>query len=168
MNDTNVRRIVVGVDGSEHSAGALAWAIPVAQAMGAEIVAACAIPDPSYYEYGMGFGTAIPPVEFDPEWTAAMRRDFEELWCKPLRDAGMPYRAILRHGRPATVIAEIADRENADLVAVGRRGRGSVAEILLGSVSHELSHICRRPLTIISATAPVAERPLEAATAATA
>ncbi|HLH69672.1 MAG TPA: universal stress protein, partial [Candidatus Dormibacteraeota bacterium] len=69
--------------------------------------------------------------------------------CRPLEEAGVPYRTVERDGRPATVIREVADEEEADLVVVGRRGRGRVVELLLGSVSHELSHTCQRPLLLI-------------------
>jgi len=53
-----------------------------------------------------------------------MKAVFEGQWCKPLRDA--------------------------DLIVVGRRGRGEVAELLLGSVSHELTHDTARPVLLIS------------------
>jgi nucleotide-binding universal stress UspA family protein len=52
----------------------------------------------------------------------------------------VPYRTIFEDGRAASVIDAVAEREGADLVVVGRRGLGGVAELLLGSVSHELSH----------------------------
>jgi nucleotide-binding universal stress UspA family protein len=56
----------------------------------------------------------------------------------------------MEDGRPAPVIAAVADRENADIVVVGRRGRGGVAELVLGSVSHELVLSSRRPVLLIS------------------
>jgi nucleotide-binding universal stress UspA family protein len=51
------------------------------------------------------------------------------------------------------VIAAVADREKADVVIVGRRGRGGVAELLLGSASHELVLHSKRPVLVISAAA---------------
>jgi nucleotide-binding universal stress UspA family protein len=45
----------------------------------------------------------------------------------------------------------VADRENADMVVVGRRGRGGVAELLLGSTSHELVLNSKHPVLVISA-----------------
>jgi nucleotide-binding universal stress UspA family protein len=104
------------------------------------------------------------PLKYDPEWRAAMKKAFEEEWCKPLRKSGLRYRMKMQDGKPASVIADVADAVDADLVVVGRRGRGSVAELLLGSVSHELSHHCKRPVLLISG-AKVAERKLAIASA---
>ena len=56
----------------------------------------------------------------------------------------------MRDGRPATVISEAADEFDADLIMVGRRGRGGVAELVLGSVSHELVLHSKRPVLVIS------------------
>jgi len=79
-----------------------------------------------------------------------MEEVFEEVWCKPLREAGVKYRPVFKDGRAASVIAEVADDADADVVLVGRRGRGGMAELLLGSVSHELVLHCKRPVLVIS------------------
>lgn len=143
-------RVVVGIDGSEHAAQALEWALEFAKLLGAEIIAVFAIPPPSYLEFGAGYGAPMVPAELDPEWRAEIQRKFEENWCRRLRDSGVAYRTAIEDGRAASVIASVADREGADLVVVGRRGRGSVAELVLGSVSHELTQHCKQPLVMIS------------------
>ncbi len=157
-----LKRIVVGLDGSDHAAAALDWAISVAKPIGAEIVAVSALHVPVYAfdPYAIAL-----PLEYDPEWRAAMKQAFEEEWCKPLRESGLRYRMEMKDGRPASVIAEVADAVDADLVLVGRRGRGGVAELLLGSVSHELSHHCKRPVLLISGAKAAAGRELAAASA---
>jgi nucleotide-binding universal stress UspA family protein len=142
----NIRRIVVGLDGSAGSAAALKWAIGFARAFSAEVVAVHAIP---FLAYAVDFYGMAPPIQYDPEWAAEMKRQFEQE-CKPLRDSGLPYRMVLKNGRPASLIAETAESVDADLVVVGRRGLGGVAEVLLGSVSHELSLHCKRPVLLIS------------------
>lgn len=50
-------------------------------------------------------------------------------------------RALVREGDPATVILSAAREESVDLVALGRRGLGDLAGLLLGSVSHKVSHL---------------------------
>lgn len=52
---------------------------------------------------------------------------------------GAPYVEVqLGWGDPAETIIETARRTKADLLVVGRRGRGKLASLLLGSVSHKL------------------------------
>jgi nucleotide-binding universal stress UspA family protein len=145
-----IKRMVVGVDGSEHGAQALDWAIQFAEPIKAEIIAVFAIAPTIYAGYNGGFGPAVVPPELDPEWRSEMKTEFEQQWCRALADSGVTYRTVMEDGRPASVIAAIADREDADLVVVGRRGRGGVTELLLGSVSHELSLHCKRPVLLIS------------------
>jgi nucleotide-binding universal stress UspA family protein len=52
------------------------------------------------------------------------------------------------------VIAQVADSVNADVIVIGRRGRGGVAELVLGSVSHELVLHSKRPILVISTDPP--------------
>ena len=50
-------------------------------------------------------------------------------------------------GDPAEMIIEVARREQADAIVVGRRGRGQLAGFLLGSVSQKL--VALAPCTVI-------------------
>jgi nucleotide-binding universal stress UspA family protein len=126
----------------------MSWAVAMAKGMGSEITAVYAIAPPVYVDTGM-FSTGVP-VQYDEKWREEMKREFEDEWCKPLRDSGVIYKAVIEDGRAASVIAKVADSVNADVVVVGRRGRGGVAELLLGSVSHELVLHCKRAVLVIS------------------
>jgi nucleotide-binding universal stress UspA family protein len=145
---TGIRRIAIGVDGSESSAAALQWAIRLAKGMGSQVVAVYAVDIPVYLLEPYDI-----PIQFDDEWRSAMKSDFENKWCKALKVAGVKYRTVMEDGRAATVIAEVAEREKADVIVVGRRGRGGVAELLLGSASHELVLHSRLPVMVVSAKA---------------
>ena len=147
-----IGRIVVGVDGSEHSEAAIKWAVRMAKGMGSEVVAVFAIAPPIYFD--ASFMAPVVPPQFDEEWRAGMKKEFEEQWCKSLRDAGVRYQTVLEDGRPASVIGQVADRVHADVIVVGRRGRGGVAELVLGSVSHELVLHSTRPILVISTEPP--------------
>src|SRR5215510_9891141 len=140
------KTIVVGVDGSDQATAALDWAIRLAGPLSAEIVAVFAVSAPSYFGYGY---ETVPP-SLDPKWRAQVHSDMEQIWCRALRESGLPHRMVIEDGRPARVIADVAYREDADLVVVGRRGRGGIVELLLGSVSHELTHQCDRPVMVVS------------------
>lgn len=139
---------MVGVDGSDHANAALQWAVRMAKGMGSEVIAVFAIAPPVYFN--TGFAPPTIPVQYDEQWRQEMRKEFENVWCKPLREANVNYRTVFGDGRAASQIVEVADANDADLVVVGRRGRGGVAELLLGSVSHELVLHCKRPVLVIS------------------
>jgi nucleotide-binding universal stress UspA family protein len=145
---SGIRRIVVGVDGSEHSDAAVEWAARMAKGMGSEVVAVFAIAPPVYFD--TAYNAPVELAQFDPEWRAEMKKEFEHDWCKRLRAAGVKYRTVMEDGRPASVLAAVGDKVDADLIVVGRRGRGGIAELVLGSVSHELVMHSKRPVLVIS------------------
>lgn len=50
-------------------------------------------------------------------------------------------RTVLREGDPAAAILNVAREEKADIIVMGRRGLGDLAGLLLGSVSHKVTHL---------------------------
>jgi nucleotide-binding universal stress UspA family protein len=137
-------KLVVGVDGSAGSRAALAWALDEAGRRNAEVEAvfAWAIPSFAYSAPGV-----VPP---NPE---TMEAEGTELLDQVLAlvSAAIPVKAHTRvcEGRPSEVLREITDEPDARLLVVGSRGHGGLAELLLGSVSHAVSHHVAKPLVII-------------------
>jgi nucleotide-binding universal stress UspA family protein len=146
MAGQGIERIVIGVDGSDQSAAALGWAIRLAMGMGSEVIAVFALDVPLWLvEPYVG----APPPRPDLEWRMGLEQAFNDQWCKPLREAGVKYQAIMDDGRPATVIKSIAEGMDAELIVLGRRGRGEVTELVLGSVSHEVALHSKLPVLLI-------------------
>lgn len=162
--ETGVNRVVVGVDGSEAAGDAIKFALKLARASGAELIPVFALAPLNYADYA-GI-VLLSPIAYDPKVEAELKEAFTQTWCRPFADSGLPYRPIFAEGRPATVIAAVAEAEGADLVVVGRRGRGSVGELLLGSVSQELAHHCSTPVVLVSHVKAAAREQVEAAAAA--
>jgi nucleotide-binding universal stress UspA family protein len=139
-------KIVVGVDGSPESARAVEWCAVHAASMGAEVVVVHAIEMPVYA--ASGFGAVPLPVPAEPD-REALRTLVLNKWCAPMAKANVQFRVVVTDGSPVSAIIALADKENADLVFTGRRGRGGFAELLLGSTSHQLAHHLQRPLVIV-------------------
>jgi nucleotide-binding universal stress UspA family protein len=64
------------------------------------------------------------------------------------RVADVDHELELIAGRPAEVIASVAEARGADEIIVGTRGFGRVRAVI-GSVAHELLHVAACPLTVI-------------------
>ncbi len=143
-----IQRIVVGVDGTKASRRAVEWAASRAAELHAEVVAVFATSPASE------FVLSVPPLPANA--VQSLRSHFEQDWCRPLRDADVPYRGYVVEQSAAHAIVSCAEREHADLVVLGAEGRGSVAERLLGSVSYTVSHEAPCPVVIIPARAEAA------------
>jgi len=139
-------KIIVGVDGSVSAARAVDWCVSYAPPLTAEVIAVFSIEIPAFAASSFGAVPVPPPYEPDHD---QVRKVVETEWCAPLSQAKIPFRVVLTDGPAASAIISLAEHEAADLVVVGRRGRGGFAELLLGSTSHQLSHHLDRPLVIV-------------------
>jgi nucleotide-binding universal stress UspA family protein len=139
------RKILVGLDGSTGSARALAWAIDLAKALGAEIMAVhvAELLTPS------ALGLGLAPIDLPADWVEDLRSRFENQWSAPLKQAGVHYRTVFETGAPAPTLIAIAREQHPDLIVTGSRGLGGFGELLLGSVSHQLVLHARVPVVVI-------------------
>jgi nucleotide-binding universal stress UspA family protein len=138
-------RIVTGVDGSAESVQALRWAARQAELTGAELLVTTA------WEYPAFYGWAPDPGGPDLAQLAAQAQD--EALHKVFgadRPAWVQGRVI--EGHPARVLVDAA--ADADLLVVGCRGYGGLADALLGSVSTYCVHHAHGPVTVVRDARP--------------
>jgi nucleotide-binding universal stress UspA family protein len=132
--------VVVGVDGSPAGAEAVGFAFAEASFRGAVLRAVHAWSRP----IAGGGPFALADAE---EMAQDERRVLAEAlvgWSERYPDVKVTER--LEHGHPVDVLREASTR--ADLLVVGSRGRGDLAGLLLGSVSHSLLHHAACPLAV--------------------
>jgi nucleotide-binding universal stress UspA family protein len=141
----NRQKIVVGVDGSEQSERALAWAIDEAKLHGSrlQVVSVWHVPAIVYGGPGISpaLGSAIDgsfrEVAEESATTAANRA----------REAGVEVDVDAQHGPTVDRLLDAA--KDADLLVLGSRGHGGFAGLLLGSVSAQCAHHATCPLVIV-------------------
>jgi nucleotide-binding universal stress UspA family protein len=73
-------------------------------------------------------------------WAVAQRLMSDAL-TRATQKAVQKVRTITRAGDPAKEILSVAHEEQADIIVMGRRGLGDLAGLLLGSVSHKVTHL---------------------------
>jgi nucleotide-binding universal stress UspA family protein len=140
-----LKKILVGLDGSNGSARALDWAIALAKALDAEIVAVHVgeLLTPS------ALGLGLAPIDLPANWMEDLRERFENEWTAPLKQSGVRYRTVFESGAPAPTLIAIARDQHPDLIVTGSRGLGGFGELLLGSVSHQLVLHAHLPVVVI-------------------
>jgi len=145
-----IKRIVVATDGSKPAQRAVVWSAELATSLDAEIIAVHAV-GTTYHPAQMASSMYVPA-----DYEAILKKVNETLsaeWCQPLRDAHVRFRCLVRDGAPAEMILRTALDEGADLIVMGSRGHGGFAELLMGSVAHQVSHHARVPVVVIPPSA---------------
>jgi nucleotide-binding universal stress UspA family protein len=74
-----------------------------------------------------------------------------------LREAGLEVIVEVLEGPPADAVLRVADIRQCDLIVIGSRGHGTLASLLLGSVSHRVLAHARVPVLVVRATAEVTQ-----------
>ena len=80
-----------------------------------------------------------------------MRLDLEylEKQTELLKAEGIDADSILAGGDPSKEIADAAEREKCDLIAMSTHGHRFVKDFLYGSVANEVRHITRIPVLLV-------------------
>ena len=135
-------RILLATDGSSHAEKALEYARDLALREDAQVIVVHAFePVPGYLGEPWGDRVIAHSV-------AAGRKTVNDA-AEQLRDAGLEVVVELLEGPPADAILRVADTRQPDLIVMGSRGRGELASLLLGSVSHRvLAHTCVPALVV--------------------
>ncbi len=148
-----MKRIVVGVDGSESSKAALAWAANEAKLRGCHVVAVLAW-TPAVVTPGPWPGMVPVPTSVDGEEDAkAELSSVVEKALGHIPEVEVEERVV--HLPPAHALIEEAS--DAQLLVVGSRGHGGFAGLLLGSVSQQCAQHAPCPVVIVRAPETASE-----------
>jgi nucleotide-binding universal stress UspA family protein len=137
-SNTNNRRIVVGVDGSENSTAAVQWSIDNAHAGDTVVLLS-------------GWHPVIPPPEMAIAYVdddSSMRTLLEDQAAKSRTSAdaaGVVLETKFAHLDPRTALLE----EKSDMVVVGARGHGGLTGLLLGSTADYVARHAKVPVVIV-------------------
>jgi nucleotide-binding universal stress UspA family protein len=132
--------IVAGVDGSDSSLEALAWAATQSQLTGSRLEVIMT------WDWPTAYGWAVPlPADYSPaEDARKLLGEAVDGVRKTHPDVGIAPRLVEGHPAPALVEAS----RSADLLVVGSRGHGEFVGMLLGSVSEHCVTYAHCPVVV--------------------
>jgi nucleotide-binding universal stress UspA family protein len=130
MGETGFHKILVGYDGSEDSEKAADLAVALAKKFDATVVVCHA------------FGHM--PLTYKP---SEVRRLVNPL-LERLSKLGITAQVATPDVVPAQGILDSADEHRADLIVLGSRGRGTFANLLLGSTAERVLRYSKVPVLI--------------------
>jgi nucleotide-binding universal stress UspA family protein len=142
------KRILVATDGSAAATAAARQAVALAKALGSSIEALAAT------------GPFELPENYEPSPLLPIREYIEATRHEAMRRLEAVERACSRSGvpcrtthvgtrEPAQAIVEHAVARKCDLIIMGSHGRGSMKQLLLGSVASKVLSTCTLPVLVI-------------------
>lgn len=124
-----MERIVVGVDGSDPAAAALAWVVRVARATGARVEAVTGAAE---------MPLAGPFAEWDMgEDAIELALEAQRHTMKAVDHDDVDVDTFIQQGQPSAVLLGAA--KDADVLVIGTHGHGAVESALLGSVGRQVA-----------------------------
>jgi nucleotide-binding universal stress UspA family protein len=150
-----LRRVILGVDGSDGAGRAAEWLRQFPLPPGCEIrlVTVLANLDEITRHHMMVFPPftemSIPLDEWQREQASACLTETVAAFAA----AGMPVVTEIRSGDPATGLLQVAGDEGADLVVVGSHGLGALERFMLDSVSENVLRHAHCSVLIVRAGA---------------
>jgi nucleotide-binding universal stress UspA family protein len=151
LREATMKKILIATDGSASSAEAVDFGIELATEHEAKVIFVHVAPELEIVPVAsFGMAGAIPriPHHLDSVDRAPLE-DAEQVAARE----GVEATSKLLVGDTVDEIVAYADSEGVDLIVIGSRGHGTLASMLLGSVSRGVLSESKRPVAIIRALA---------------
>lgn len=142
----DLHNVVVGIDGSEQSCHAAAISSDIARRSGATLHFVTIVRPPEGW-WGI-VGSPPTPSALSKSLTEAQREildsvvaavDLTDIEVIQVEDVGDPARMLL----------DYAEKVDADLMVIGRRGAGLIERLMLGSVANRVVHDAECPVMLV-------------------
>lgn len=138
-------KVLLPVDGSENSNRAVKHLIHLIKNLGAmEVHVVNVQPELLYIDILLK-----PRQEVIDAWSQKAGRDASRSACALLDEAGIPYVVEFVSGEVAGAIVRHAQSCQCDMIVMGTRGMGTVANLALGSVATKVMHLANVPVTLV-------------------
>ena len=140
------KTILAATDGSGHAERAVEVAAAIADLYNAKLILAHVLPDivnehlPEHLEKLVEFERLDIGEALNSIGQSILDRAQQEARKQGVKDI----ETVLTTGSTAKEILEIAERLNVDFIVMGSRGRGDLEGLLMGSVSHKVTHLAKQ------------------------
>ena len=135
----DMKKILVGFDGSESSEQALNRAIMLIDEFG-ELFLLAVIPSPSKKTF------------VDQNLYRRMKKKANNLINNVISDCGehkFTITGMVEEGDTSAMIIDVANKLNVDLIVLGSKGTSKIGQYLLGSVANKVVQYAHKPVMVV-------------------
>jgi nucleotide-binding universal stress UspA family protein len=140
------QKVLIAVDGSDEAINAAEETVKLGLTKGAEVLIMGALDISGITFQGLN---SLNEEEMNRIKEACRQRNLAGVE-KALRALGVSnITPLIVENTPAAAISDTAEKENADVVVVGRRGIGAIRSFFMGSVSLKVLELCECPVLVV-------------------
>jgi nucleotide-binding universal stress UspA family protein len=163
-------KIFVAVDDSPMSRVVFGEALDLARATGASMLLLHVLTlEQRYYpELPRSYIPYYYPIitdelfqQYQAQWEANENRGLDLLRSLTQEASGVTVEFTQNIGHPSRVICQVAKDWGASLIVMGRRGRTGLSKLLMGSVSHYVTHHAPCSIWVVQGKVMSSDRPEE-------
>jgi universal stress protein A len=143
---SEMSRILVPIDFSDHSKKALNYAISFAGKFNSELILVYVV-EPTIYPADFSFGQiAVPSIE--NELRERGKAELDNL-ANTLVSESTPVKTIVRTGKPYLEIIKTAEEEGIDIIIIATHGHSGVEHLLFGGTTEKVVRKAPCPVLIV-------------------
>ena len=146
-----MKKILIATDGSPAAQEAVHVGLDLAKEEGADVTFVHVVPGEEVRGGRGGTHSLTHEEEVDESETALKEA------AEAAEAVGVSHTVERFAGETVETIVALADKENADMIVLGCRGRNPVASAILGSVSHGVLRRASRPVLVVKGAKATAE-----------
>lgn len=147
-------KVVLSADGSPEAVGASEWYLKNLSA-GDVVLAVAGLSQFGEFTLGVPLFDALGGEH-------ALLERVEQRLCAPLADLGVRCRAILEPHSQARAVVDVAVREHADLIVLGKRPHGRIGDAVRDDVATKVLHHPPCPVMVVPLSREPAAEPTPA------
>lgn len=136
------KKILLAVDGSDHSVRAAKEAVKIAKGSDGSQITIVFVADHDNAKNEVLHSGSSAELDFQ-------RRKKLQPVEEAIASENIKYRVEILRGTPGPTIVDFANKEAFDMLVIGSRGLNSLQEMVLGSVSHKVVKRANCPVLIV-------------------
>ena len=140
----NIQTILIGFDASPNAEKAAHFALQLAKALQARLLLVFVVP-PYMPEADFPPPNILQVTEVERQAADQALKEMQE----KLDGNGVAIATQVVLGKPADELVRLSENPEVGMVVVARTGKGAIARLLLGSVTHTLARTCPKPVLIV-------------------
>ena len=148
--EPNIKKVLVPIDFSDYSKGALRYAVNFAQMFNAEMILVYVV-EPVIYPPDFSMGQiAIPSI--NTEWDTKAKEELDKLAANEI-PKNIKVTTIIRTGKPFLEIIDTAAELDTDIIIIATHGHTGVEHILFGSTAEKV--VRKAPCPVLTLREPI-------------